>query len=299
MTPSLSYSFTPKYLSGTSSWVPHLPFAYELMKVLEPAVFVELGTWNGDSFFTFCQAVQENRLSTTCYAVDHWKGDEMAGEADSSQFHRVQSYCSENYRAFAYLMRTDFASAAREFSDGQIGLLHIDGLHTYEAVSADFATWFPKVREGGVILLHDICVRSSESYVDFGVWKFWNELQAQHKTFDFNHGCGLGVVVKGENPNVSAWLTEAFDGHKAYYVARGMDLQRVADGGRAAADGARLAAQNATLTGQVSHLQGSLVALGEKLAATENRLHQAMNAIEKWNRRSWVKRALHKVRLPH
>ena len=201
-----SYAFVPRFLSGESGWTGHLPFAYDLVKFLRPSLFVELGTWNGDSFFTFCQSVADHDLSTRCYAVDHWKGDDQAGEAPEAQFARVQAYCSATYPVFAYLMRTDFASASSEFNDQTIDVLHIDGMHTYEAVSNDFATWFPKVRSGGVILLHDICVRSSEDHPDFGVWKLWDELKAQHRTFEFRHAYGLGVLIKDDNPEIEAWL---------------------------------------------------------------------------------------------
>ena len=201
-----SYSFVPRYLSGESAWTGHMPFAYDLVRFLRPSLLVELGTWSGDSFFAFCQSVADNALSTRCYAVDHWKGDDQAGQPSDAQFERVQAYCSATYPAFAYLMRTDFDSASGEFNDQTIDLLHIDGMHTYEGVSGDFATWFPKVRSGGVILFHDICVRSSEDHPDFGVWKLWEELKAQHRTFEFPHAYGLGILIKDENPELETWL---------------------------------------------------------------------------------------------
>ena len=197
-----SYSFVPRYLSGDSAWTGHIPFAYDLVRFLRPSLLVELGPLNGDSFFAFCQSVADNALSTRCYTVGHWKGDDHAGQPSDAQFERVQAYCSATYPVFAHLLRTDFASASREFNDQTIDLLHIDGLHTYEAVSGDFATWFPKVRPGGVILFHDICVRSSEGYLHFAVWKFWEELKAEHRTFEFPHAYGLGILLKDGNPEV-------------------------------------------------------------------------------------------------
>ena len=302
MSPSLSYSFAPKYLSGTSSWVAHLPFAYELIRVLEPGVFVELGTWNGDSFFTFCQSVAENRLRTVCYAVDHWKGDDQAGSPDSAQYHRVQSYCSENYRDFAYLMQTDFTSASREFSDGQIELLHIDGLHTYEAVSSDFETWFPKVRNGGVILFHDICVRSSDNYQDFGVWKFWDELKSKHQTFEFGHGYGLGILVKGENAPAVAWLKSAMDESKSYFSRRGVDLQRIVESvGTQERLQERLQQMTADRDAHAeagSRLAGELQGMHSQLQQVQQELSKTRNAIEEWNGGSWFRRAFHKFRTP-
>jgi len=38
-----------------------------------------------------------------------------------------------------------------------IDLLFIDGNHDYEAVRQDFELWVPKLRDGGVLCLHDAC----------------------------------------------------------------------------------------------------------------------------------------------
>ncbi|MCA8970503.1 MAG: class I SAM-dependent methyltransferase [Planctomycetes bacterium] len=38
---------------------------------------------------------------------------------------------------------------------GEIDFLFIDGSHDYDDVAADFATWFPRVRPGGLIAFHD------------------------------------------------------------------------------------------------------------------------------------------------
>ena len=229
-----SYSFTPRYLSGESAWTGHIPFAYDLVRFLRPSLLVELGTWNGDSFFAFCQSVADHGLGTRCYAIDHWKGDYQAGESPEAQFARVKAYCSATYPAFAYLMPTDFTSASDEFAGETVDLLHIDGLHTYEGVSAGFATWFPKVRSGGVVLFHDICVQSSEDHQHFGVWKLWEELKTQHRTFEFPHAYGLGILIKNENPELAAWLHEALETQlDAYYVSRGLDLVSIVAGRKA------------------------------------------------------------------
>ena len=114
------------------------------------------------------------------------------GGYDNSIFEDVRHHARENYRGISYLLRMLFNDALPHFEDESIDLLHIDGLHTYEAVQEDFTNWYPKVTPGGIILFHDIEARQS----DFGVWKFWSELEAQHETFAFRHGFGLGVLRK-------------------------------------------------------------------------------------------------------
>jgi predicted O-methyltransferase YrrM len=79
-----------------------------------------------------------------------------------------------------------------DFSDQSIDLLHIDGCHTYEAARHDFETWLPKVKPGGVILLHDINVTRPP----FGVYRLWEELTQKYpwETWPQEHGMGILYV---------------------------------------------------------------------------------------------------------
>jgi hypothetical protein len=198
-------SFSPNSLVPPDAWAGHLPFAAWVIRQVAPAVFVELGTHSGNSYFSFCQSVAENSLATRCYAVDTWQGDEHAGSYDESVFAGVDTHNREHYAGFSRLMRMTFDAAAPFFSDGSIGLLHIDGLHTYHAVRHDFETWLPKLAPGAVVLFHDTNVRE----LDFGVWKFWEELQAQNPNhLEFLHSHGLGVMQLTPAPPEKhlAWL---------------------------------------------------------------------------------------------
>jgi hypothetical protein len=208
-----SVTFRPAtFLSGAPGpWAGHLPFACDLIAALRPEVIVELGVFYGDSYFGFCQTVAETNLPCTCYGVDTWRGDTPASFYESSVYDAVSRHNDRYYRAFSYLMRTSFDEAIKQFSDSSISLLHMDGSHSYEAAVHDFENWLPKVRPGGVVLLHDIAVRSG----DYGVWRLWEELQKKFPTFEFRNNDGLGVLWKpGGADEKNPYLQELFASSK-------------------------------------------------------------------------------------
>ncbi len=181
----------PSNVAFPFSWVGHIPFAMWLVCQLKPKTFVELGTHSGNSYLAICQSVKHHQLSTRCYAVDTWQGDEHAGQYDNSVYETLQLNHNERYGNFSTLLRMTFDDALQQFDNESIDLLHIDGLHTYEAVKHDFETWLPKMRPDGVILFHDIAVHER----GFGVFKFWQELQEKYTfTLSFHHSNGLGVL---------------------------------------------------------------------------------------------------------
>ena len=187
--------FRPESLEAPDAWVGHMPFASWAVQELEPRIFVELGTHSGNSYFSFCQSILQHDIKSKAYAVDTWGGDIHAGFYEESVFRKVTSE-NEKYRHFSTLLRATFDSALENFEDGTIDLLHIDGLHTYEAVKHDFETWLPKMAAGGFILFHDIKVFTE----GFGVHKLWSEISQNYLTMEFGHSNGLGILQVSPGP---------------------------------------------------------------------------------------------------
>ena len=197
---------TPDLITAPPSWLGHVPFAFWIIDALRPKTLVELGTHTGNSYSAFCQAVRHLDLATACFAVDTWAGDPQAGFYGEEIHRTLAEFHDPRYGSFSRLMRMTFDEAVEHFSAGHIDLLHIDGLHTYDAVRHDFETWLPRMSRQGVVLFHDINVRKD----DFGVWRLWEELSATYPSFDFLHSNGLGVLGVGDDlPEAVRWLFQA------------------------------------------------------------------------------------------
>lgn len=246
----------PERLTDIESWHRHIPFAFALLDMAKPNVYVELGTHKGDSYSAFCQGVVQQQLPTRCYAVDTWQGDEHAGEYSSEVYDDLVAWHNPRYSSFSSLLRMTFDEALAHFPDGSVDVLHIDGLHTYEAVKHDFESWLPKMSARGVVLFHDTNVRHS----DFAVWQLWAELEKQYSAFEFPFAFGLGVLAVGSDvpEPVLAFLEYAKSHPQAvveFFYEQGN------------------AAELRKTTAEIQRLQTHLNSIGEQL-------HHAMSVVE-------------------
>ena len=185
----------PSRFGVDSAWYGHIPFGMWIVEQTRPRLLVELGTHAGVSYSAFCDAVIEQRLATRCFAVDTWLGDAQAGYYGDEVYADFRRFHDARYQGFSRLLRMTFDDALRHMADGSIDLLHVDGLHTYEAVRHDFDGWLAKLSDRAVVLFHDTNVREGE----FGVWRLWAELRRTYPAFEFLHGHGLGVLTIGRD----------------------------------------------------------------------------------------------------
>ncbi|MDD2564680.1 MAG: class I SAM-dependent methyltransferase, partial [Salinivirgaceae bacterium] len=288
----------PNFIEKPYGWVQHIPFAFYLIERLNPTIFVELGTHSGNSYFSFCQAVEELKFDTKCYAVDTWEGDEHANFYDKEVFQRVKRINAENFSRNSSLLKMTFDDALTYFSEGSVDLLHIDGLHTYKAVKHDFETWLPKMSKNGVMIFHDTNVRER----GFGVWKFFEEVREMYPSFDFLHGNGLGVLCVGEkvdkgfssfisSPENQADTRNLFStlGNRILVLQEKEDLRKEVDAAMVIQKDSQKILEKVNLekeksTRLASQLQDHKIAIekkNEKIVEIENKIKSEKEAINK------------------
>ena len=181
-----------------SPWSGHRRFAYDLISNYQPEVVVELGSFYGCSYFSFAQAIKDNRLDTNLYGVDVWRafeGDSFVYDDYSEEiwkdFCEIKNSCyyKDNYHA----LRMTFDEACSKFDDDSIDILHIDGSHEYKDVKHDFETWKNKVKKTGIVLFHD--VGDQRVYGQkMGSHFFWEEIKNNYSTYTFDYSFGLGML---------------------------------------------------------------------------------------------------------
>lgn len=189
-----------------TAWAGHIPFLFALFRALRPGRYVELGVHNGASLIAAATAASTYGVPTLLTGVDTWQGDDHAGRYEGEGIYRTLLDYTQRHFPGVTLQRSFFEDARHLFMPGSIDILHIDGLHTYDAVKHDFTSWFEKVSPQGVILFHDISVLDR----GFGVYRLWAELKQHFSTIEFHHSHGLGVVfLDAEDTRIAPFLSVA------------------------------------------------------------------------------------------
>lgn len=156
---------------------------------------MEIGTLDGDSYLAFCQAIVNQHLGTKSFAINTLEDRQETDSPEDNRYRQFLTRHNSRYTNFSQPLRISTKEALERFGDGTIDLLHVDGYHSYESLSSDFELWLPKLSDSGIILFHDIAVRTSE--VD--LWRFWEEVNKRFPAISFAHSNGLGILLTGEH----------------------------------------------------------------------------------------------------
>ena len=114
---------------------------------------VEIGTHKAESSVMWL--THADGLHLTC--IDPYA--RYAARNSQSQQDAVYAAAAERLKPYnADIIRAASLDVVGSFKDGSIDFLYIDGDHEFDPVMQDLIRWSPKVRSGGLIVLHDYCV---------------------------------------------------------------------------------------------------------------------------------------------
>lgn len=197
-------SFWLPHYSTASTWMEHAPFGFWLMDALRPNRVVEIGTYNGFSLLTFCQAGKALGIECACYGVGQWNNEEGASLKSDEVYRQLAGLIERDYSSMAELRNVSSIDAALYFTDSSVDLLHLTGQKNYEELLNVCQRWLPKISSSGIVLVHDINLHDDRS----GAWRLWTELKDSYPSFEFIHGKGLGVLAVGSDivPPIAALM---------------------------------------------------------------------------------------------
>jgi lipopolysaccharide biosynthesis protein/GT2 family glycosyltransferase len=258
------------------AWTGHLAIAFWLIKAAQPSTFVELGTHSGNSYSAFCQAIAHFGMQARAFAVDTWRGDEHAGLYGEEVFEELHVFNESHFAGFSKLLRATFDEARSYFPESSIDLLHIDGLHTYDAVKRDFDNWKSALSTSAVVVFHDTNVRER----DFGVWKLWQELAQIYPSFEFHHSEGLGILGFGQRQTrLMQRLFEMEDGSQSAATLRRIFASR-GETFRSRSQVLDLAGRLASVSNDLQQQSRCMSALEAELAARDATLRDSDQQIQ-------------------
>lgn len=153
-----------KVPADIGGWCDYAEFYREIASAIpDGALFVEIGSWMGQSISVFCQALQDAEKTAIVYCVDTFKGEqnqpahiatvEQHGGSIREVFERNMT--EAGVRQMIEVIEGDSAESADLFEDGTIDVIYIDAAHDYDSVVKDLAAWFPKIKPNGIFSGHD------------------------------------------------------------------------------------------------------------------------------------------------
>jgi cephalosporin hydroxylase len=181
----------------------------EIIRAQRPSTICEIGAaWGGTTLMFADAATSDSTIVTVDLTWTYSRRIAIGGFAQGAQ----KIICLQGN---SHLDKTHRA-VCKALKGRKLDLLFIDGDHSYEGVTADFKLYSPLVRQGGMIVLHDIVPDYKTRYgtqtwsYTGGVPQFWDELKSSHQNVEeivedpMQDGLGIGILFWNESARAAA-----------------------------------------------------------------------------------------------
>lgn len=119
-------------------------------------VGIEIGVLKGENVRLLLDELTNIK---TIYGVDpyveHSDQGTFRSQAYMDQYLEVADRNLKTHKKKYKLVKKSSADAAADFKDESIDFVLLDGDHSYDGIKADIETYYPKLKKGGHIFVHD------------------------------------------------------------------------------------------------------------------------------------------------
>lgn len=140
-------------------------FSYEYVykdmvkQATDGSLFVEIGSYKGKSAAYMCVEIANSgkKIKFECIDPMELLGDYLnmpQASKDGYSFNEFKQRL-DSVKDYYKLIRMTSDDAVKQYEDGSIDFLLIDGDHSYEGVYKDIINYLPKMRSGGLIVGDD------------------------------------------------------------------------------------------------------------------------------------------------
>ncbi len=114
------------------------------------SVVAEIGSYHGAS--SCCLAAGIASVNGVLYCIDTWNNDAVTDFSED-----VFPVWETNTKVFSEHIKPirGYSQNVAPLIPDELGLLFIDGDHSYEGVKNDLELYLPKLKSGGVLIMHD------------------------------------------------------------------------------------------------------------------------------------------------
>ena len=154
---------------------------------------VEIGCFAGRSTRFLCDALElSGKHDVKVHVIDTFEGSGMEHSNVNlnsmyDDFMRNLSDHIEQERVIVNVNKSDNSNIINSFADNSIFGVIVDGAHTMEAVQDDIINWWPKIKDGGIMVGDDVDWESvkqgaMKGFGHFGITE-WNILAGREAWF--------------------------------------------------------------------------------------------------------------------
>ena len=175
----------------------------------ENGKFLEIGCFLGKSTNYLCtNLINAGREDVTVYGLDTFRGstehkflDKITkdGSFYETTKQNLQYFIGRN-QCHLIESRSDNQETIDRFEDKTFDVIMVDGAHEYDAVLEDIQNWWPKVKDGGIMLLDDMYMESVKQAAYTGLKdKVENFMIMQSRE-------ATGLAYKGKFKDMNPWI---------------------------------------------------------------------------------------------